>query len=99
MCLPVHLLSQKEKKSEHDTDDFIMFLFKNCYNKVGFRIQRSSHYHCAEGEEKKNRGIRRELQLIWKESLLILWYEWAGIQTSFSVNILEECELCTQKDL
>lgn len=82
LCLPVHLLSKREEKSEHDTDSFIMFLFKNCCNKVGFRTQRSSHYHCAEGEEKKKRGISRELLLIWKESLLIIWYEWAGTQNS-----------------
>lgn len=60
-----------------------MFLFKNCWNKMGFSIQRSSCCHCAEGKKKKkNRGIRRELQLIWKESLLIIWDEWAETQIS-----------------
>lgn len=80
--LAVHLLSQRAEKSEHDTNDFVMFLSKHCCNKVGFRIQRSCRYHRAEGEEKKNRRIRRELQLIWKESLLIIWDEWAETQNS-----------------
>lgn len=56
LCLAVHLLSQREK-SEHDTDDFIMFLFKNCCNKVGFRIQRSSHYHRAEEGKRRIEGL------------------------------------------
>lgn len=50
---------------------------------MGFGIQRNSHCHLAEAEKKKkNRGIRRELQLIWEESLLIIWDKWAETQTS-----------------
>lgn len=48
---------------------------------MGFSIQRSSHIQYAEGK-KKNSGIKRELQLIWKESLLSICDEWAETQNS-----------------
>lgn len=57
LCLAVHLLSQRGEKSEHDTDGFVMFLFKKCCNKVGFRIQKSSHYHCAEVGGERIKGL------------------------------------------